>query len=225
MPRWLRWWPASSSARSSRSPSTGSPGRHAPTCEPARWRIADGSAARSCLRHLRCLSPGASARWPFTPPARTRVACARRFSARRSSARSTRRCPRRGHSFTFCVASIRHPPSAGPDPERGRARQRQRSRSRGAEGGAIERARARDRLRARRRGLWLGARPQLVVTNAHVVAGEDDTSVTLDSGGQLEATVVHYDPHNDLALLAVPGSICRRLSTSSNARAVGPTAR
>jgi S1-C subfamily serine protease len=51
---------------------------------------------------------------------------------------------------------------------------------------------------------WV-AGPQLVVTNAHVVAGEDDTSVTLDSGDAFDATVVHYDSHNDLAILAVPG--------------------
>ena len=57
-----------------------------------------------------------------------------------------------------------------------------------------------------RPGLGLGGRArQLVVTNAHVVAGEDDTTVTLESGAELDATVVHYDPHNDLAILAVPG--------------------
>lgn len=51
---------------------------------------------------------------------------------------------------------------------------------------------------------WV-AGPQLVVTNAHVVAGEDDTSVTPNGGSALDATVVHYDPHNDLAILQVPG--------------------
>lgn len=51
---------------------------------------------------------------------------------------------------------------------------------------------------------WVAA-PGLVVTNAHVVAGEDDTTVTPDGGSELDATAVHYDPHNDLALLEVPG--------------------
>jgi S1-C subfamily serine protease len=45
----------------------------------------------------------------------------------------------------------------------------------------------------------------LVVTNAHVVAGEDDTTVTPEGGSELEATAVHYDPRNDLAILEVAG--------------------
>jgi S1-C subfamily serine protease len=49
---------------------------------------------------------------------------------------------------------------------------------------------------------WV-AGPGLIVTNAHVVAGEDDTSVTTPGGASLQATVVHYDPENDLALLHV----------------------
>src|SRR5206468_3602098 len=47
--------------------------------------------------------------------------------------------------------------------------------------------------------------PGLVVTNAHVVAGEEDTTVTPRSGGTLDAEAVHYDPHNDLAILHVDG--------------------
>ena len=52
---------------------------------------------------------------------------------------------------------------------------------------------------------WVAA-PDLVVTNAHVVAGEDNTSVQPD--GQtpgLSAHVVAFDPHDDIALLSVPG--------------------
>jgi len=49
---------------------------------------------------------------------------------------------------------------------------------------------------------WI-AGPGLVVTNAHVVAGEEDTSVTTQDGASLDAEVVHYDPANDLALLSV----------------------
>jgi S1-C subfamily serine protease len=51
---------------------------------------------------------------------------------------------------------------------------------------------------------WV-ATPSLVVTNAHVVAGEDDTTVTLRSGEKLDATTVHYDPGNDIAVLRVSG--------------------
>jgi len=49
---------------------------------------------------------------------------------------------------------------------------------------------------------WVAA-PGLVVTNAHVVAGEEDTTVTTLDGASLAATPVHYDPGNDLALLRV----------------------
>ena len=49
---------------------------------------------------------------------------------------------------------------------------------------------------------WV-AGPGLVVTNAHVVAGEEDTTVTLRSGGTLDASAVHYEPRNDLAILRV----------------------
>jgi len=48
--------------------------------------------------------------------------------------------------------------------------------------------------------------PDLVATNAHVVAGQDDTTVTPRVGApELEAGAVHYDPRNDLAILSVPG--------------------
>lgn len=51
---------------------------------------------------------------------------------------------------------------------------------------------------------WV-ARPEIVVTNAHVVAGEDDTTVEPDGGDGMDATAVAFDPHNDLAVLRVPG--------------------
>lgn len=57
---------------------------------------------------------------------------------------------------------------------------------------------------------WV-AGPDLVVTNAHVVAGEDDTAVTTRSGSSYGVTAVHYDPHNDLAILRVPGLDLRPL--------------
>jgi S1-C subfamily serine protease len=45
--------------------------------------------------------------------------------------------------------------------------------------------------------------PELVVTNAHVIAGADDTTVTTRYGVELEATAVYYAPADDLALLRV----------------------
>lgn len=45
----------------------------------------------------------------------------------------------------------------------------------------------------------------LVVTNAHVVAGEDETQVQLANGSVEDATVVAYDPVRDLAVLRVNG--------------------
>lgn len=51
---------------------------------------------------------------------------------------------------------------------------------------------------------WVVA-PELVVTNAHVVAGEEDTSVATRDGTEVDAVAVHYEPRNDLALLAAPG--------------------
>ena len=53
---------------------------------------------------------------------------------------------------------------------------------------------------------WAGG-PGLVVTNAHVIAGEDDTTVTTQGGASLDATPVHYDPENDLALLHVEAEL------------------
>ncbi len=50
---------------------------------------------------------------------------------------------------------------------------------------------------------WV-ARPGVVVTAAHVVAGEDDTTVSF-AGGTLPARAIAFDPHNDIAVLQVPG--------------------
>jgi hypothetical protein len=49
---------------------------------------------------------------------------------------------------------------------------------------------------------WV-AGPDLVITNAHVVAGEDDTQVLVD-GTEKPARAVVFDPHNDVAVLMVP---------------------
>jgi S1-C subfamily serine protease len=51
---------------------------------------------------------------------------------------------------------------------------------------------------------WVGE-PELVVTNAHVVAGEHDTTVQAPDGRSFHAEPIAYDPRNDLALLRVRG--------------------
>jgi S1-C subfamily serine protease len=63
---------------------------------------------------------------------------------------------------------------------------------------------------------WV-AEPDTVVTNAHVVAGEQDTSVEVE-GQQpsLPATPVAFDPTDDLAVLHVPGLGLPSLSLASS---------
>jgi S1-C subfamily serine protease len=52
---------------------------------------------------------------------------------------------------------------------------------------------------------WVAA-PGVVVTAAHVVAGEDDTVVNpYGSNAKLAARVIGFDPTNDIAVLRVPG--------------------
>jgi S1-C subfamily serine protease len=50
---------------------------------------------------------------------------------------------------------------------------------------------------------WV-ASPGIVVTNAHVVAGERATSVIDAAGAEMPAIVVAFDPVRDLAILSVP---------------------
>ena len=54
-------------------------------------------------------------------------------------------------------------------------------------------------------GSGFAAGPDLIVTNAHVVAGERRTDVSRLDGTQLPATVVLFDADRDLALLRVRG--------------------
>ena len=51
---------------------------------------------------------------------------------------------------------------------------------------------------------WVAA-PGVVVTNAHVIAGSDNTDVEpKGSGARLDATAIHFDSRNDVAVLRVP---------------------
>jgi S1-C subfamily serine protease len=71
---------------------------------------------------------------------------------------------------------------------------------------------------------WIAA-PGIVVTNAHVVAGESDTTVTpFGSSSALDASAVHYDPSNDLAILRVSGLEGRPLSVAPEVRSGAPGA-
>src|SRR3954466_9963606 len=52
---------------------------------------------------------------------------------------------------------------------------------------------------------WI-AKPGIVVTNAHVVAGEHDTTVQpLGNGPRYDAHAVWFDPRNDVAILRADG--------------------
>jgi S1-C subfamily serine protease len=59
----------------------------------------------------------------------------------------------------------------------------------------------------------------LVVTNAHVVAGESDTTVQPGGGpSNLSAHVIGFDVHDDIAILSVPGLGRRALTLAANPR-------
>jgi S1-C subfamily serine protease len=71
-------------------------------------------------------------------------------------------------------------------------------------------------------GLLFGSgfpvRPDLVVTNAHVVAGAGDQRVLTRDGRAVPARVVYFDPDHDLALLSAPGLPVRPLTLAGAAR-------
>jgi S1-C subfamily serine protease len=50
-------------------------------------------------------------------------------------------------------------------------------------------------------------RNNLIVTNAHVIAGQTSTTVYLENGQRLRAVPVVFDPNRDLALLNVGGAV------------------
>jgi S1-C subfamily serine protease len=57
---------------------------------------------------------------------------------------------------------------------------------------------------------WVAA-PGIVVTAAHVVAGENDTAVVPLSGGSLPVQAIAFDAYNDVAVLRAPGLRARPL--------------
>jgi S1-C subfamily serine protease len=63
------------------------------------------------------------------------------------------------------------------------------------------------------------------VTNAHVVAGEDDTVVQYrGTGPQLDATAIAFDPRDDVAVLRIPGLGGRGLPLAPDPRPATPAA-
>src|SRR5439155_3341575 len=63
---------------------------------------------------------------------------------------------------------------------------------------------------------WV-ASPGVVVTNAHVVAGESDTVVQdRGTGSHLDATPIAFDPTNDVAVLRVPNLPAPALQMASD---------
>ncbi len=50
---------------------------------------------------------------------------------------------------------------------------------------------------------WVVA-PNTIVTNAHVVAGQEDTRIESNDGQVAEATPIAYNPRNDITVLAAP---------------------
>ena len=69
---------------------------------------------------------------------------------------------------------------------------------------------------------WVAARG-LVVTNAHVVAGQEDTTVNTSGGPALRAQAVAFDSRNDIALLRVSNLEAPSLR-QAEARAGSPAA-
>lgn len=50
---------------------------------------------------------------------------------------------------------------------------------------------------------WVVA-PGIVITNAHVVAGQDDTRIETNDGQVADATAIAFKPRNDIAVLSAP---------------------
>lgn len=66
-------------------------------------------------------------------------------------------------------------------------------------------------------GSGWAVQPNVIVTNAHVIAGADDTTVATQNGIELDATPIYYEPREDLALLRI-GATLPTLPISSERR-------
>jgi S1-C subfamily serine protease len=71
---------------------------------------------------------------------------------------------------------------------------------------------------------WV-AGPGVVVTNAHVISGQDDTTVQVrGDGARLAATAIAFDVRNDIAVLRVPGLDAPALRLDDDVRVGEPGA-
>lgn len=74
-------------------------------------------------------------------------------------------------------------------------------------------------------GSGFAVEPELIVTNAHVVAGVDDLVVRIRPGQKsARATVVYFDPQTDLALVRTKGLGARPARLSRDTLATGDSA-
>ena len=174
-------------------------GRSATRC--GGWTRAAGCwwAPRSASR-----SPGSRAPSPSTSPATARPASARRSSAPASSR------PPCGPSLPdhllgalaridpFPVIPL--PAEALPPPDESVLRDPVALRARGS----VVQVRGRACGLVKQGSGWVVG-DDLVATNAHVIAGQDDTLLIAPGGPSLAAEPVFVDARNDVALLRVPG--------------------
>lgn len=70
---------------------------------------------------------------------------------------------------------------------------------------------------------WVAA-PGVVVTNAHVVAGQSDTTAQTDGGPHLDAQAILFDPRNDVAILRVQSLGAPTLRQDASPRVGEPVA-
>ena len=70
---------------------------------------------------------------------------------------------------------------------------------------------------------WVAA-DGIVVTNAHVIAGQDDTIVQTRGGGRLDATPIAFDTKNDIAVLRVGGLDLPALQFAREVKVAEPAA-
>ena len=104
-----------------------------------------------------------------------------------------------GNGFPQVFEALRPAPDLGPPPATLSLPQEVQDRV--AESTVKVESHACDRLQ---QGSGFAAGENLIVTNAHVVAGESRTIVVRPDGRRRVGTVILFDPNRDLALLAVP---------------------
>lgn len=104
-----------------------------------------------------------------------------------------------GNGFPQVFDALRPAPDLGPPPESLSLSAEVQERV--AQSTVKVEANACDRLQ---QGSGFAAGENLIVTNAHVVAGESRTVVIRPDGRRRAATVIVFDPDRDLAVLAVP---------------------